>query len=177
MAGAAYTRNTMFDAIVLWLHILGAVTFIGPQIFLAAIAMPAIRSIEDLRVRQDVTRKITRGFGMIGGAALALLLVTGLWNFSVAQDDGKFDITRYFWIFNIKFLLFIAIVLLTGLHAMVLGRRLQDLQERGAPAEEIARVRQQSMMVTMATLTLSLLALLFAALLGSSWALEGGLRD
>lgn len=167
----------MFDAIVLWLHILGAVTFIGPQIFLAAIAMPAIRSIDDVRVRQGLTRKITRGFGMLGGAALVLLLITGMWNFTVAQDDGKFDATRYFWTFNIKFLLFVAVVVLTGIHAMVLGKRLQELQERNAPEAEIARVRQQSMMVTMGTLALSIVILLFAALLGSSWTLEGGLRN
>lgn len=167
----------MFDAIVLWLHILGAVTFIGPQIFLAAVAIPAIRTVEDVRVRQGLTRQITRGFGVLGGTALVLLLVTGLWNFSVAQDDGKFDITRYFWTFNIKFLLFMAVVVLTGIHAMVLGRRLQDLQERGAPEAEVAAMRRQSMIVTMATLALSIIILLFAAVLGSSWALEGGLRD
>ena len=46
----------MLDAIVLWLHILGAVVFIGPQIFLAAVAVPAVRSIEDAQIRQRTMR-------------------------------------------------------------------------------------------------------------------------
>jgi uncharacterized membrane protein len=166
----------MFDAIVLWLHILGAVVFVGPQIFLAAIAMPAIRDMADARARLNLTRRITRGFGMLGGGALVLILVTGLWNFSTAQGDGKFDLTRYFWLFNIKFLLFVAVVVLTGLHAMVFGKRLQDLQEQGANEVALAEARQMSMMASIATLTLSIVILLFGALLGSDWALGGSLR-
>jgi uncharacterized membrane protein len=168
----------MFDAIVLWLHILGAITFVGPQIFLAAIAMPAIRSMEDAKARQTLTRQITRGFGMLGGGALVVLLVTGLWNFEVARDYGRFELTRYFWVFNIKFMLFLAVVALTGLHAMVFGKRLQELQERGAAEVELAEARRQSMMASIATLALSLVIVLLAALMGSPGFLEGsGRRD
>jgi uncharacterized membrane protein len=167
----------VFDAIVIWLHILGAVVFIGPQIFLAAIAMPAIRDMADVQERQALTRRITRGFGMLGGGALVLILLTGFWNFSVAQDDGKFDITRYFWVFNIKFLLFMAVAGLVALHALVFGRRLQELQASGAGEAELAEARQMSMMASMATLGVSLLILLLAAILGSEWALQGSLRD
>jgi hypothetical protein len=130
----------------------------------------------DARARLNLTRRITRGFGMLGGGALVLILVTGLWNFSTAQGDGKFDLTRYFWLFNIKFLLFVAVVVLTGLHAMVFGKRLQDLQEQGANEVALAEARQMSMMASIATLTLSIVILLFGALLGSDWALGGSLR-
>ena len=166
----------MFDAIVIWLHILGAVVFIGPQIFLAAVAMPAIRDMTDARERQALTRRITRGFGMLGGGALVVLLLTGFWNFSAAQDDGKFDVTRYFWVFNIKFMLFMAVAGLTALHALVLGRNLQQLQEQGASEQDVAMARQRSMMASIATLVLSVVVLLFAAVLGSDWALQGSLR-
>jgi uncharacterized membrane protein len=166
----------MLDAIVLWLHVLGAVTFIGPQIFLAAIAMPAIRNIDDAHSRQVVVRQITRGFGMLGGGALVLILLTGLWNFQAAQDDGKFDLTRYFWTFNIKFLLFVGVAVLTGLHAMVFGRRLQELQESGASEAELAEARRFSMIASIATLALSLGVLFLGALLSSNWVFEGGRR-
>ena len=168
----------MFDAIVLWLHLLGAVVFIGPQIFLAAIALPAIRTVADVQTRQTLTRSITRGFGMLGGGALALLLLTGLWNFQVAQDDGKFELTRFFWAFNIKFMLFLGVVVLTGLHAFVFGKRLQELQERGASEAELAQARRQSMMASMTTLALSLIILLLGAMMGSESFLSGSsLRD
>lgn len=168
----------MFDAIILWLHLLGAVVFIGPQIFLAAIAMPAIRTVADAQTRQSLTRSITRGFGMLGGGALVLLLLTGLWNFQVAQDDGKFDLTRFFWAFNIKFMLFLAVVVLVGLHALVFGKRLQELQERGASEAELERARRQSMMASISTLVLSLVILLLGAMMGSESFLSGSsLRD
>jgi uncharacterized membrane protein len=168
----------VFDAIILWLHLLGAVVFIGPQIFLAAIAMPAIRTVADAQTRQSLTRSITRGFGMLGGGALVLLLLTGLWNFQVAQDDGKFDLTRFFWAFNIKFMLFLAVVVLVGLHALVFGKRLQELQERGASEAELERARRQSMMASISTLVLSLVILLLGAMMGSESFLSGSsLRD
>ncbi len=166
----------MFDAIVLWLHVLGAVIFVGPQVFLAAIAMPAIRSVSDAKVRQDLTRKITRGFGMLGGGALGLVILTGFWNFAQAQDDGLMDIKRYFIILNIKMTLAILVVILTALHGMVLGRNLQQLQERGATEAEVAKARQFSMMASMATLALSIFILLLAALLASDWSRMGSLR-
>lgn len=166
----------MFDAIVLWLHILGAVVFIGPQVFLAVIAVPALRAVGDARLRQDLLRTMTRGFGWLGGGALALIILTGFWNVKVAQDNNHFDATRFFWTFNIKMILVVAVVVLTAAHGMAFGRRLQELQEQGAPEEEVAAVRRWSMMASMATLALSIAILLLAAILGSDWALRGGLR-
>jgi uncharacterized membrane protein len=160
----------MFDAIVLWLHVLGAVVFIGPQVFLAAVAMPALRSVSDVQARQQATRAITRGFGMLGGAALALLLVTGIYNF---YDRERFidadEFPRYFFVLQVKLTLVTVVIVLTALHAMVLGRRLQRLQESGAPEAEVAAARRWSMIASIGTLTVSIAILLCAALLASDW--------
>ena len=166
----------MFDAIILWLHVLGAVVFIGPQIFLAAIAMPAIRTVEDAKIRQALTSKITRGFGMLGGGALGLLLVTGIYNYYQADDAGALDFKRYFIVLQIKLTLVTLVIILTALHGMVFGRQLQRLQAENATAEAIASARQRSMLTSMATLASSIAILLCAALLGSDWAFQGGLR-
>ena len=138
--------------------------------------MPAIRTVSDAKVRQDLTRTITRGFGMLGGGALGVLILTGFWNFAQAQDSGLMDFKRYFIILNIKMTLAILLVILTALHGMVLGRNLQQLQERGASDVEIAKARQFSMMASMGTLGLSILILLLAAMLGSDWSKMGDLR-
>lgn len=160
----------MLDATVLWLHILAAVVFIGPQVFLAAIAMPAIRDIADAQARQAITRRVTRGFGVLGGAALIVLLATGVWNFYDRQDfiDAD-DYPRYFFVIQLKLSLVTVVVALTALHGALLGRRLQRLQEAGASEEEIAGARRWSMLASMATLVLSLAILFCAALLGSDW--------
>ncbi|HEY8173712.1 MAG TPA: hypothetical protein VIH21_11555 [Dehalococcoidia bacterium] len=162
----------MFDAIVLWLHILAAVVFIGPQIFLAAVAMPALRTISDARSRQEVTRSITRGFGVLGGVALAALLATGIWNYYDAKDAGFIDaddFPRYFFVLQVKLTLVTVVVILTILHGAVFGRRLQRLQESNASEAELAQARRWSMLASISTLVVSIAILFCAALLGSTW--------
>jgi len=166
----------LFDAIILWIHLVAAVLFVGPQVFLAAVAIPSLQTLEDVPARRALSRRITRGFGVLGGGALAVLVLTGFYNYAQASDDGLLDLKRYFWVLNIKLLLVVVVVILTGLHAMVFGRRLQELQESNASEAEIARVRQQSMIASVANLAASLAILLCAALLTSEWSRMGGLR-
>ncbi|HXK34645.1 MAG TPA: hypothetical protein VNM91_11620 [Dehalococcoidia bacterium] len=166
----------MLDAIVTWLHVLAAVVFIGPQVFLVAVAMPALRSIDDVRARQAASRRITRGFGVLGGIALAVLLATGIWNFFEADDDGLMEFERYFFVMQAKLTLVTVVIVLVALHAAVFGRRLQALQDRGAPEEELAVARRWSVLASSLTLLVSLAILLLAALLDSDWSRMGGIR-
>jgi uncharacterized membrane protein len=160
-----------WDAVVRWLHILGAVVFIGPQVFLAFVAMPALRSVEDARARQGAVRAITRGFGMLGGAALVVLVATGLYNFyAVPSVEIYFDDRdRYRRLFELKMLLVTIVIVLTVLHGALFGRRLQQLQESGASEREIANARRWSMGASMLTLLASIFILLCAALMASDW--------
>ena len=164
----------MYDAIILWLHILSAVAFIGPQFFLVVAAVPAMRTIEDVKVRARAMRVMTTRFAMLGGGALVVLIVTGLLNY--ARLEHQNDYKRYFITLQIKLTLVAVVVVLTVLHGAVFGRRLQQLQEANAPEAEIARTRRLSMYASMATLVLSVVILLCAAILGSAWSTSGALR-
>ncbi len=162
----------MYDTIVLWLHVLAAAVFIGPQFFLVVAAVPAMQTIEDVKVRATAMRVMTMRFGMLGGGALVVLLITGVVNYFHAKDLGYIsndDFPRYFMAMQIKLTLVTVVVILTVLHGMVFGRRLQHLQESDAPTEEIAKARQWSMLASMATLGASVAILFCAAVLGSSW--------
>lgn len=165
----------MYDAIVLWLHILSAVAFIGPQFFLAFAAVPAMKTIEDVKVRARAMRVMTMRFGMLGGGALVVLVVTGLLNYSIHKDEID-TFQRYFITLQIKLTLVLVVVILTILHGVVFGRKLQALQESNASETEIAKARQTSMYASIGTLVLSVAILFFAALLGSDWARIGALR-
>ncbi|HYM16285.1 MAG TPA: hypothetical protein VEZ14_12065 [Dehalococcoidia bacterium] len=164
----------MFNAIVLWIHIVAAVLFVGPQVFLVVAAAPALRTIEDVRQRQAASRVMTRRFGMLGGGALLVLVITGLINYQHVNDLGYVDrnaFPRYFFALQVKLALVALVVVLTVLHGAVFGRRLQRLQEEGASEAELAETRRWSMMLSLATLGASMAILFCAALLGSSWAL------
>jgi len=160
------------DALVLWIHILAAVLFIGPQAFLFMAALPAIRSVDDIDARARATRIVTNRFGWIGGGALAVLLATGIWNYYVAKDNGFIDCDaypRYYLVLFTKLTLVTIVVLLTALHGALFGRKLRDLQESGASDDELAGIRQWSIMTSALTFVLSVAILLLAAMLGSDW--------
>jgi uncharacterized membrane protein len=165
----------MYDAVILWLHILSAVAFIGPQFLLALAAGPAMRTIEDVKVRARAMRVMTMRFGVLGGGALVLLLITGVLNYIHAKDEID-TYQRYFITLQIKLTLVAVVVLLTILHGAVFGQRLQQLQESDAAESEIAKTRRLSMFASIATMVLSIAILFFAALLGSEWSTSGALR-
>ena len=166
----------MFNAINLFIHILAAVVFIGPQIFLVAAGIPAARTVQDLKQRGAAIRMMTGRFGWIGGGALIVLLITGIINYIHANDDGDLDFKRFFIVLQIKLTLVALVVIGTVLHGAIFGRRLQQLQEVDASEAEIARVRRWSGLMSAGTLALSIAILFLAALLGSDWSTRGGLR-
>jgi uncharacterized membrane protein len=166
----------MYNAIILWLHILAAILFIGPQVFLALAGVPALRTVEDVKQRAAATRIMTSRFGWLGGGALAVLVITGIINYLHARDLGFLEFQRYFIVLQVKLTMVALVIAFTVLHGAVFGRRLQELQETDAGPQEIARVRRWSMLLSIGTLVLSFAIVLCAALLASLWSKEGGLR-
>ncbi len=168
---ASYNRSVT-DAIVIFLHVFAAAIFIGPQVFMVAVAMPALRSLGDTDARQQASRAITRGFGMLAGVALVVLLATGIWNYYDAKDAGLIeqdDFPRYYTTLMVKLTLVTIVIVLTALHGAVFGPRLQRLQARGAGDAEIARARTFSMVASIATLAVSIGILVCAALMDANW--------
>lgn len=166
----------MLNAINLFVHILAAVVFIGPQIFLVAAGIPAARTVQDLKQRGAAIRMMTGRFGWIGGGALIVLVITGVINYIHSNNNGDLEFKRFFVVLQIKLVLVALVIIGTVMHGAIFGRRLQQLQEDDASDAEIARVRRWSGLMSATTLTLSIAILFLAALLGSDWSTSGGLR-
>ena len=170
----SYTLSAMdlVDALVLWIHIVAAVLFIGPQAFLLFAALPAIRTVDDAAQRARASRVVTSRFGWLGGGALAILLASGIWNYYDAKDKGFIeydDFPRYYVVLFTKLTLVTIVIVLTAVHGAVFGRKLRQLQETNAGEAEIAAVRRWSMLTSLATLAVSIAILLLAAMLASDW--------
>ena len=148
---------------------LAATLFFGPQVFRALIAVPAVRSIEDAADRQRTTRAVTMGFGVLGGVALAALLATGIYNYYQNDQYMDSDTPRYFTIMQVKLTLVTLVVILTVLHGAVFGRRMQRLQESGAPEAEMATARRWSVGASMLNLAATLVIILCGALISADW--------
>jgi uncharacterized membrane protein len=163
------TLIRMGSALILWIHIVAATLFVGPQAFLFMAAVPAMRTIDDVEARVKATSVVTTRFGWIGGGALIVLIVTGIFNFMHASDTGLTSLDRYFFILQLKIALVAVVVVLTLLHGGLLGRRLLKLRLSGASEEEMAATRRWSVILSAAVFVISIGILLCAALLGSDW--------
>lgn len=163
----------MADAINPWLHIFAATVWVGPQVFLFVAAIPAIRTIEDAKVRAQTMRVLTTRFGWLAWGALAVLVATGIGN--LYENDLPVDVLferNFGVIFQVKMTLLVATVILTALHSFVIGPRMLRMQEEVVDEAEIAPMRRLTMIISGVNGLLALGILFCGALLSSTFALE-----
>lgn len=160
----------MGDTLVLWLHLLAITVWIGPQIFLFAAAIPAMRTIEDVHERARLTRIIVTRFGYLAFGALAVILVTGI--IALYQVDGysagdlisgdpEIRWTRIFWE---KMVMVGVAVAMTLIHVLFIGPRQLDIADRlDADPSEARNSRRLSIAISGIGLLASLAALFLGA--------------
>jgi uncharacterized membrane protein len=116
--------------LVLWLHVLAAITWIGGMLFIALVLVPITRRLEDQTLRARLVREAGLRFRTVGWIALGVLVVTGLLN--LWMHPGLLSSPRFHW----KLGLVVLTLILSAFHDFVLGPR------AGAPgADPSARVR------------------------------------
>jgi uncharacterized membrane protein len=162
----------MGEAINPWIHIFAATVWVGPQVFLFAVAVPAIRTVADTKERARLMRLITTRFGYLAWAAMAVLVVTGIGN--VYEKDNREDLFDANWgvVFQVKMTLVILTVILTAVHSFVIGPRMLRAQESVTDESQIASMRRFSIIISAVNALIALGILFCAALLNSDWALE-----
>lgn len=163
----------MGEAFNPWLHILAATVWVGPQVFLAAAAIPAVRTIEDAKERARVMRIITTRFGYLAWGAMVVLVITGIGNiYENDRSTGYLFDHNWGTIFEVKMTLVIATVALTALHSFVIGPRMLRLQESVTDEAQLAPMRRLSIIISGANGLIALGILFCGALLSSTFALE-----
>jgi len=162
----------MADAVSLWIHLLAVTVWIGPQIFLFAAALPALRTVDDVRERVRITRLIVTRFAWLGSGAVAVILTTGIINLSQIDGFSVSDLlsgdrhfTRIFWE---KMVLVALSVSLVGIHVFTVGPRQLALAEQvNADPAELRNLRRLSIGLSSAGLVAAIGALYLGALLGN----------
>lgn len=78
-----------WDTIRLFLHVLGAVIWVGGQLTLAAL-LPALRALG-----RDAPRVVARRFNLFAWPAFGVLVATGVWNVVAVRDEvsGRYETT------------------------------------------------------------------------------------
>lgn len=163
----------MADVVVLWLHLLAAAVWIGPQVFLFAAAIPAVRTVEDAQTRARLTRIMTTRFGYIGSGAMIVIILTGVINLynidaytaaELINGDAGVRFTRLFWE---KMTLVALAIGLTLVHTLFIGPRQLRLAEQANPDQaEVRNTRRLSIALSGIGLLASIGALYLGAALG-----------
>ncbi len=144
--------------LALWLHLTAAAVWVGSQLFLGLVAIPALRTVPDAATRIALLAAMTRRFGYLGWGALAVLTATGLDRAARAFPDPALLFTGdgYARAIALKLELGAAIILLTAVHTWAVGPRLLQALQTGAEARAL---RGLSLVLSAATLIASLAVL------------------
>lgn len=132
--------------------------------FLFVALAPAMQRIADQRLRAEVTRVMTRRFGMLAGVAMLALIITGLVMVGERLYDWSVLVTTSFGqVLLLKGLLVLVVLGLTAYHAFVLAPRVSAAAARGDPAAGV--LGRRSLLVNSVNLALSLAVLLLGVFL------------
>jgi uncharacterized membrane protein len=130
-----FEKKNMFYFILLTLHLLAVVVWIGGMLFLGLVLTPALRS-RPPDERASLLRAVGRRFLKVAWSALGAMLVTGplLW------VERGLEVTP---VLGVKLILVGVILLLSVLHDFVLGPRLMERLREGGQDEAAVRLRRR----------------------------------
>ncbi|HLG21788.1 MAG TPA: DUF2214 family protein [Candidatus Manganitrophaceae bacterium] len=125
----------MFWMIVVWIHIMAAMFWVGGMLFFVIVLVPVLR---DLSVGQkmDLMSRVGKRFRKAGWVSLGVLLLTGLLNLY----HRGIPLSEYGSAFWIKLSLFVVMVSLTLLHDFALGPRSIQSGRSGAGRNSLLSV-------------------------------------
>lgn len=127
-------------------HVSAAAILVGPQLLMFYAVMPSTWLIDDERLKSNVVHVVASRFGQLAGAALVVLLATGLYQFYVVTPEHiREDMIsyRYGQIFAWKMTFFAVLVVLILVHAFVFARRISRLSEAVIAGTEDPGVLEQ----------------------------------
>ncbi len=150
--------------ITVFLHVLGAIIWLGGILFLAVVAVPVARQLEPV-ARAKVTAGLGKQFRVVGWTTLAVMLVTGIYaaSFRGATWENVFD--GSFWVGPFgrtlleKLVLVAIMAVISFIHDFFLGPAAARAAEAG---EDVTALRQRASWLARITALLAI-AVVFLA--------------
>jgi putative copper resistance protein D len=128
----------MFWMMIVWIHILAAMFWVGGMIFFASVLIPSLKGVP-AELRTALVSRIGKRYRTAGWTALGVLLVTGLLNLL----HRGIPLQAYGPAFRAKLFLIAATLALTLLHDLVLGPKSIRVSRAAAaphPLQKIVRL-------------------------------------
>ncbi len=118
---------SLFDIILVWIHLTAATFWVGGMLFLSLVAVPLLKEAPDPASAQREFVNLARRFRMLVGVALSLLLVTG-----VILLPNHMDFTlllgEWPWPVLVKVSLVCLLIVLSVVHDQVIGPKVRTLK-------------------------------------------------
>jgi uncharacterized membrane protein len=158
--------------VVLWLHLLAAMFWVGGQIFLVAVVLPALRRAVAPDERARLAAAVGRQYLYTAWIALTVLVGTGIANAVLGGVTwASLTDTTYGHILAVKAALVMVVLALTAVHGLYYGGRLEELARHArADARAAARyktLQRRSVRLSAINLFLNLVIVLLAAQLAT----------
>ncbi len=156
--------------LVVLIHVLAAIIWLGGMFFIALVVVPALRNFEPREKRTEVISATAKRFRKIGWIAIIILFVTGLINIinrGVTHEmifSGALLSSYFGKVLAIKLCLFLLMLILSVSHDFILGPRhlklLQTQKSNPLPISELNKKRK--MMSWLARLNVLIVILIVA---------------
>lgn len=156
----------LLNALILWVHLISAVVFVGGSYFMWMVLVPASYKLAtDESERTKIVGRIAKEFARVVNPSLVVLVVTGLYNMTwyLGSMSQLYD--------SYAGHLLLAKIVAVGLLIALLyvsnvyyGRRIMRLAREGK-IEELTATRKTSRIVSFANLGLMALILLLVAVM------------
>jgi len=156
------------QAIITWIHLICSAIWVGGSLFIAIVFAPILKSmVPTMEERLQIMIKVGRRFNKIAIPALLILIATGIWNSQQILSRPEFLFTSsYGMMLIIKMFLVAALLGSFAIHVRIIRKDVEEkIMRKELSQEQIVRLRKKIIIVGEVTVVLSVLVLLFAAIL------------
>ncbi|GIV28316.1 MAG: hypothetical protein KatS3mg027_2130 [Bacteroidia bacterium] len=140
----------------LYIHVITAIIWIGGQLFLPLVLIPALKKIEcDNPIKRSIVIETGIVFSKVGKWLMLIFVLTGIGNFYFKFHSFQIEIfqSRYGELLLLKVTLFLIMLAINFYHEIKVGLRMKEYLNN----EEYERIRKIASITGRITLLLSLI--------------------
>lgn len=156
------------QAIITWIHLICSAIWVGGSLFIAIVFAPILKTlVPTMEERLQIMIRVGRRFNRIAIPALLILIATGVWNSHQILSRPDFLFTSSYGVMLvIKMFLVAALLGSFAVHVRIIRKDIEEkIMQKELSQEQIVRLRKKIIIVGEVTVVLSVLVLLFAAIL------------
>lgn len=156
------------QALITWAHLVSAAIWVGGSLFIGIVFSPLLKTMADtVEERMKIMIRVGRRFNLVAVPALAVLVATGLYtSHALLGRPELLAATSYGTFLAVKVALVTALIITYAAHVKIISKKTEEQIMSGAlSATEIQKLRKKIIVLGELTVVISVVILLFAALL------------